>query len=65
MENMSYLGWRNTDMAAEAERRSPPRSRGQDITTMLVTISTLQSQVQVFNTINNGHVIRHVIQFFS
>ena len=38
------------DMAGEAERRSPPSSRGQDITTMLVTTltnttSTLTAQV--------------------
>ena len=34
-----YPGLMDPDMAGEAERRSPPSSRGQDITTMLVTIS--------------------------
>ena len=68
-----YPGLMDPDMAGEAERRSPPSSRGQDITTMLVTTltnttSTLQQQqsqvsysytMEVF--LNNDHVI----QFFQ
>ena len=66
---MLYPGLMDPDMAGEAERRSPPSSRGQDITTMLETTlatntSTLQqqqSQVSYFYTmevfLNNDHVI--------
>ena len=36
---MLYPGLMDPDMAGEAERRSPPSSRGQDMTAMLVTIS--------------------------
>ena len=64
---MLYPGLMDPDMAGEAERRSPPSSRGQDITTMLVTTlatntSTLQqSQVSYSYTmevfLNNDHVI--------
>ena len=59
------------DMAGEAERRSPPSSRGQDITTMLVTTltpttSTLQQQQsQVSNIIEVLLNNSHVIQFFQ
>ena len=35
-----YPGLMDPDMAGEAERRSPPSSRGQDIITMLVTTLT-------------------------
>ena len=47
---MLYPGLMDPDLAGEAERRSPPSSRGQDITTMLVTTltnttSTLTAQV--------------------
>ena len=47
---MLYPGLMDPDMAEEAARRSPPSSRGQDITTMLVTTltnttSTLTAQV--------------------
>ena len=60
-----YPGLMDPDMAAEAERRIPPSSRGQDITTMLVTTLTTTTstvlQSQVFNTmevfLNNDHVI--------
>ena len=65
---MLYPGLMDPDMAAEAERRSPPSSRGQDITTMLVTTlttttSTLQqSQVSYSYTmeviLNNSQVIQ-------
>ena len=64
---MLYPGLMDPDMAGEAERRSPPSSRGQDITTMLVTTLTNSTstltlqQSQVFNTmevfLNNDHVI--------
>ena len=53
---MLYPGLMDPDMAAEAERRSPPSSRGQDITTMLVTTLTTTTltidsgHAQVFNT---------------
>ena len=63
---MLYPGLMDPDMAGEAERRSPPSSRGQDITTMLVTTLTTTTstvlQSQVFNTmevfLNNDHVIQ-------
>ena len=55
---MLYPGLMDPDMAGEAERRSPPSSRGQDITTMLVTISPRVHEywglAQVFRTVDNG-----------
>ena len=59
---MLYPGLMDPDMAGEAERRSPPSSRGQDITTMLVTISLTVHEdwglAQVFHTVDNGGLFK-------